>query len=43
MGGELIVESEAGRGSCFMIRIPLQAAIVAQPSDDHAELIAVNG
>ena len=43
MGGELIVESEAGRGSCFMIRVPLQPAMATLPANDHAELIAVNG
>jgi signal transduction histidine kinase len=42
MGGELIVESKAGRGSCFMIRIPLQAAMAAVPADDQAKLV-VNG
>jgi hypothetical protein len=43
MGGELIVESDAGRGSCFMIRIPLHAPIATVPTDNQAELIAVNG
>jgi signal transduction histidine kinase len=43
MGGELIVESEVGHGSCFKIRVPLQAAMATMPADDQAELVAVNG
>ena len=42
MGGELLVESEAGRGSCFTIRVPAQSELPGAGTDDRTELLAAN-
>ncbi|MDO8681683.1 MAG: hypothetical protein Q7R30_24500 [Acidobacteriota bacterium] len=31
MGGAISVESELGKGSCFVVRLPVEMADVAEP------------
>jgi len=42
MGGELTVESELGRGSCFSIRVPSQPPATEVAPSDTSELVAIS-